>query len=122
MPDPHRPCGDPRCPICATTRIPAARIDPPTTPVPAIRPEWLPGHWQPAPPRTNGHDHQLREDETGDGLAPKVAVATCSLAVLVSGAGLYATGDLLWLLGIMPGAVIAASFVVAVVELVRRHR
>jgi hypothetical protein len=120
MPDPHR-CADPRCPACATTRIPAVRVDPPTTPT-GIRAEWLPGDWQPTPPRTNGHDHELNEAIDSDGRVLRLGTATCALAVLVSTGGLWATGNLLWLLGFMPGAVIAAVVVVGIVEFVRRHR
>lgn len=120
MPDQHRPCGDPRCPICATTRIPAMRIDPPTTPVPAIRPEWLPGDWKPAA-APNGHDHGFH-DPARTGWQLRVAAASCSAMVLVGAGGLSATADLRWLLAIMPGGVVVAAVVVGVVELVRRHR
>ena len=120
MPDPHPGCDDPCCPRCATTRIPAVRIDPPTTPI-GIRSEWLPGRWEPAPP-VNGYDHELNQAIDDGGQTLRIVAGTCALTVLVSTGGLYATGDLLWLLGIMPGAVIAAAIVVGVVEFVRWRR
>ncbi|MGD9989396.1 hypothetical protein [Pseudonocardia sp.] len=124
MPDDVPPCSGCRsalCPDCSPTmRIPGIRIDPPTAPI-GIRPEWLPGQWQPAPP-TNGHDHELNQAIDDGGQVLRIAAATCSLAVLVSTGGLWATGNLLWLLGIMPGAVIAAAVVVGLAELVRRRR
>ncbi|GAY12056.1 hypothetical protein [Pseudonocardia sp. N23] len=118
MPDPCRGCDDPRCPRCATARIPA--VEPHTEPI--QQHPWLPGHWEPAPPATNGYDHQLNQAIDDGGQTLRIVAATCSLAVLVSTGGLYVTGNLLWLLGIMPGAVVAAVVVVGIVALLRRSR
>ena len=117
MPDPHRGCDDPRCPRCATARIPA--VEPRTEPI--QQHPWLPGRWEPAPP-VNGYDHELNRAIDDGGQTLRIVAGTCALTVLVSTGGLYATGDLLWLLGIMPGAVIAAAVVVGVVEFVRWRR